>query len=98
MCGMARLRGGPGDIAQGHGRGPDFLQEQLQPERTEIFPVVAVFGLGGAAGAAGLDLHPPPVLIHALPGFFMNQLNLRPVDFVQRHAGLAGLDLRLEGS
>ena len=39
---------------------------------------------------------PPAILVHPLQGTLADELDLRPVDFVERHARLAGLDLRLE--
>ena len=93
---QARLRRGAHHIAQRHRRGADLFQEELQPQRTEVLAVVAVFRLGRAPGLAGLELHPAPILVHALAGLLVDEFNLRPVDLVERHARFARLNLRLE--
>ena len=96
MCGRRACGAAPSHIAQRHRRGPDLFQEQLQPQRTKILPIVAVFRLGAALGPAGLELHPAPILVHALARFLVDEFDLRPVDLVERDARLARLDLRLE--
>src|SRR5204863_6740768 len=75
--GWPDLRRGAERVAHGHRCGPDLLQEKLQTEWTKIPGVVAVFRLGRASAPARLELHPAAILIDALPGLFMNELNLR---------------------
>ncbi len=93
---QARLRRSACRVAQRHRRGADSLQEQLQPQRAEVFALVTVFRFLGGLGSAGLNLDPPPILVHTLTGLFVDEFNLRPIDFVEYDARLARLNLRLE--
>ena len=91
-----RLRRGTGDIAQRHGRGANLVQKQLQAKGTEIFAVVGIVRFYQRARFAGLQFLAATVLIHPLAGLFMDQINLDAIHLVQRHAGFAGVNLRLE--